>query len=201
MCKRDISNVIMTAVLWRKYLIKSENTWVARQNLSGPSFLQSTLSHLFIHLLLVGSDQHHLLKQSLMDFQSTAFVKTINGWISNCLEFWIAWGKSVSVFGRDCVRLPWCLANLVFILELLHQEICFVISSILAVAIDQLALGVKFRITTALLVFLIRSSLSCYFSFLLLFITWGKSIWVKFPRKGILAKMWSFFFKVEPSCD
>ena len=106
LCWLDISNVIMTAVLWRKYLIKSENTWVARQNLSGPSFLQSTLSHLFIHLLLVGSDQHHLLKQSLMDFQSTAFVKTINGWISNCSEFWIAWGKSVSVFGRDCVRLP-----------------------------------------------------------------------------------------------
>ena len=146
MCWLDISNVIMTAVLWRKYLIKSENTWVARQNLSGPSFLQSTLSHLFIHLLLVGSDQHHLLKQSLMDFQSTAFVKTINGWISNCLEFWIAWGKSVSVFGRDCVRLPWCLANLVFILELLHQEICFAISFTSSVAIDHLALGVKFRI-------------------------------------------------------
>ena len=138
----------MTAVLWRKYLIKSENTWVARQNLFGPSFLQSTLSHLFIHLLLVGSDQHHLLKQSLMDFQSTAFVKTINGWISNCLEFWIAWGKSISVFGRECVRLPWYPANLVFILELLHQEICFAISSTSAVAIDHLALGVKFRITT-----------------------------------------------------
>ena len=27
------------------------------------------------------------------------------------------------------------------------------------------------------------------------------SIWVRFPRTGILAKMWSFFLKVEPSCD
>ena len=26
-------------------------------------------------------------------------------------------------------------------------------------------------------------------------------IWVRFPRTGILAKMWSLFFKVEPSCD
>ena len=26
-------------------------------------------------------------------------------------------------------------------------------------------------------------------------------IWVRFPRTGIMAKMWSFFLKVEPSCD
>ena len=47
--------------------------------------------------------------------------------------------------------------------------------------------GPKWRTPTAQLVVL---SVMCVY------------IWVRFPRTGIMAKMWSFFEKkVEPSCD
>ena len=39
------------------------------------SFLYSTGSHLFIHIPLLRGDQHHLLRQSLLNFRSTGFVK------------------------------------------------------------------------------------------------------------------------------
>ena len=38
-------------------------------------FLYSTGSHLFIHVPLVRGDQHHLFRQSLLNFRSAEFVK------------------------------------------------------------------------------------------------------------------------------